>query len=80
MTRRPLVLVNVRGDKARAMADPRVGEAVKVAEAELQGHGRVLLRPSGTEPTIRVMVEASEANIADRVASQLAEVVRQAMG
>jgi phosphoglucosamine mutase len=79
MTRYPQVLVNVRGDKARAMADPRVGEAVTAAEAELQGRGRVLLRPSGTEPTIRVMVEASEADIADRVASQLAEVVRQAM-
>jgi phosphoglucosamine mutase len=80
MTRYPQVLVNVRGDKARAMADPRVGEAVTAAEAELQGHGRVLVRPSGTEPKIRVMVEASQADVAERVASQLAEVVRQAMG
>jgi phosphoglucosamine mutase len=80
MTRYPQVLLNVRGDKARGMADPRVAEAVTAAEAELHGHGRVLLRPSGTEPTIRVMVEASQADIAERVASQLAEVVRQAMG
>ncbi|HUN38631.1 MAG TPA: phosphoglucosamine mutase [Trebonia sp.] len=80
MTRYPQVLVNVRGDKHRAMADPSVDAAVKAAAAELDGHGRVLLRPSGTEPAIRVMVEASEATVAERVAEELAGVVRLAMG
>ncbi|MCW2930338.1 MAG: phosphoglucosamine mutase [Actinomycetia bacterium] len=79
MPRYPQVLINVPGDKARAMADPKVAEAVKVATAELGESGRVLLRPSGTEPAIRVMVEAPTSDVADRVANQLAEVVRQAI-
>jgi phosphoglucosamine mutase len=79
MPRYPQVLINVAGDKARAMADPQVAEAVKGATAELGESGRVLLRPSGTEPAIRVMVEAASSEVADRVANQLAAVVRQAM-
>jgi phosphoglucosamine mutase len=80
MPRYPQVLINVPGDKARAMADPQVAEAVKLAAAELGESGRVLLRPSGTERAIRVMVEATTSDAADRVANQLAEVVRQAIG
>jgi phosphoglucosamine mutase len=80
MPRYPQVLINVRGDKDRAMADPRVAEAVEQAAAELGDSGRVLLRPSGTEPTIRVMVEAAASDVAERVANQLAGVVSQAMG
>ncbi|HEY6788382.1 MAG TPA: phosphoglucosamine mutase [Trebonia sp.] len=79
MPRYPQVLINVPGDKARAMADPKVAEAVRLATAELGESGRVLLRPSGTEPAIRVMIEAQTSEVADRVASQLAEVVRQAI-
>jgi phosphoglucosamine mutase len=80
MPRYPQVLINVPGDKARAMADPQVAEAVKLATAELGESGRVLLRPSGTEPAIRVMVEAATSEVADRVANHLAGVVRQAIG
>jgi phosphoglucosamine mutase len=79
MTRYPQVLINVRGDKARAMADPAVEHAVEDAEAALGAKGRVLLRPSGTEPAVRVMVEAKEHDLAERVAGQLAEAVRLAM-
>jgi phosphoglucosamine mutase len=79
MSRYPQVLVNVRGDKARAAADPRVDAAVQAAQGELGGSGRILLRPSGTEPAIRVMVEAPEAGVAERVANEVAEVVRAAM-
>ena len=52
-------------------------DAVAEAEADLGDTGRVLLRPSGTEPLVRVMVEAGDQSTADRVAGELAEVVRQ---
>ena len=79
MTRYPQVLINVRGDKGRAMADPALTVAVRTAQDELGDTGRVLLRPSGTEPAIRVMVEAREATLAEGIAGQLAEAVRRAM-
>jgi phosphoglucosamine mutase len=79
LTRYPQVLINVRGDKTRAMADPAVARAVEAAQAALGAQGRVLLRPSGTEPAIRVMVEAKESDLAEQIASQLAEAVRLAM-
>ena len=79
MTRYPQVLINVRGDKDRAMADPALAEAVTAAEAALGEAGRVLLRPSGTEPLIRVMVEARQAGVAERTAEELAAAVRLAM-
>jgi phosphoglucosamine mutase len=77
MTRLPQVLVNVPGvDKARAGTDPQLVEAVRAAEAELGDTGRVLLRPSGTEPLVRVMVEAVTADQASALADRLAGVVR----
>ncbi len=79
MTRYPQVLINVRGDKDRAMADPSLEEAVRTARERLGDAGRILLRPSGTEPAIRVMVEAREAGLAEDLASRLAEAVRVAM-
>jgi phosphoglucosamine mutase len=79
MTRYPQVLINVRGDKERAMANPGLEPAVKVAATTLGETGRVLLRPSGTEPAIRVMVEARDGATAQRLAGQLAEAVRLAM-
>ena len=79
MNRYPQVLINVRGDKDRAMADPSLDSAVKTAQGQLGDAGRILLRPSGTEPAIRVMVEAREAELAEDLAGQLAEAVRLAM-
>ena len=78
MQRLPQVLVNVPGvDKSRAHADVELTAAVALAEAELAGRGRVLLRPSGTEALVRVMVEATEAHQARAVAERLAGVVRE---
>ncbi len=79
MTRYPQVLVNVPGvDKARVSASPDVAAAVAAAEAELGTSGRVLVRPSGTEPTVRVMVEAVDPGQAQGVADRLAAAVRAA--
>jgi phosphoglucosamine mutase len=78
MVRLPQVLVNVPGvDKARAGSDPALLAAVAEAESELAGTGRVLLRSSGTEPLVRVMVEAATADHAAAVANRLADVVRE---
>ena len=78
VTRLPQVLINVTGvDRTRAGLDDGVLAAVAEAEGELGRLGRVLLRPSGTEPVVRVMVEAGEQHVADRIANRLAEVVRE---
>jgi phosphoglucosamine mutase len=77
MTRLPQVLVNVDGvDKARAEDDPGLSAALADEQAALGAAGRILLRPSGTEPLVRVMVEAESPERAEQVAGRLAEVVR----
>ena len=81
MTRLPQVLLNVGGvDKARADSDTELLGAVAVAQAELGEQGRVLLRPSGTEPLVRVMVEAETHEQADAIAQRLAGIVRDRLG
>lgn len=76
MKRLPQVLVNVVvADKARVAKDTAVGEAVAAVEAELGDTGRVLLRPSGTEQLVRVMVEAPTHELAESAAQRLAGVV-----
>ena len=77
----PQVLVNVPIPQPERLADcAEVWEAVAKAEAELGHEGRVLLRPSGTEPLVRVMVEARLEAQADAVAGQLAAVVKDVLG
>lgn len=78
MTVYPQVLVNVRGvDRARAADDEVLQRAVAQAELVLGGRGRVLLRPSGTEPVVRVMVEAEHEDQARQLAEDLAAVVKE---
>ncbi len=74
----PQELINVRieGEARALMDDPGMRDAVSRAETELNGSGRVLLRPSGTEPLIRVMVEGREGRQVRELAEQLADVVR----
>ncbi|GAA1432436.1 phosphoglucosamine mutase [Microlunatus lacustris] len=80
MTRLPQVLVNVPGvDKTRADSDPALTAAVAAASTELGDSGRVLLRPSGTESLVRVMVEAATFDQADAIAHRLADVVRSSL-
>ncbi len=77
MTVYPQTLVNVRGVNHHGLAgDTVIAQAVADATAELGDSGRVLLRPSGTEPMVRVMVEAEDQATADAVAAQLVDVVR----
>jgi phosphoglucosamine mutase len=77
MTIFPQVLVNVRGVNHRGLDESDgVAAAIAIVESELGDSGRVLLRPSGTEPMVRVMVEAESHEIADAHAHALAEVVR----
>lgn len=76
MTVLPQILINVKGvDKDATTSNTVLAAAVAAAEAELGDTGRVLLRPSGTEPVVRVMVEATSQDIAEKIAGSLAEVV-----
>jgi phosphoglucosamine mutase len=84
MDKLPQRLVNIRaGDRAglaAAMADPGVEEAITREDAGLHGRGRVLVRASGTEPLIRVMVEAPTQDETDAVCGRLRDVVEIAIG
>jgi phosphoglucosamine mutase len=75
----PQILVNVRtGRRFDFSADRNVKQAVAKAEAALDGGGRVLLRASGTEPVIRVMVEGKSRGAVERWANVIAGAVRRA--
>ena len=81
----PQVLINVtykpKADQTKLDLNiPQLKEAVKSAEFELKDAGRVLLRASGTEPKIRVMVEGQDAKLVQKLAEEIAEVVKKATG
>ncbi|MBY6181179.1 phosphoglucosamine mutase [Staphylococcaceae bacterium DP2N0-1] len=77
----PQSLINVRvTDKYRVEENIDVKEVMTKVEVEMNGEGRILVRPSGTEPLVRVMVEASTDEDAQRFAQQIADVVEDKMG
>ena len=76
----PQVLVNVKTPSRVDLAQAGVTNAVAAVEQQLAGRGRVLLRPSGTEPVVRVMVEGEEAGAVARLAEDIAAAVRAAAG
>ncbi|MGW1027083.1 phosphoglucosamine mutase [Streptomyces sp. NPDC002577] len=81
MERLPQVLVNVPDvDKSQVHTSTELTAAIADAERELGSTGRVLLRPSGTEPLVRVMVEAADIDQARSVAGRLADVVKSVLG
>ncbi|QUC56105.1 phosphoglucosamine mutase [Streptomyces sp. A2-16] len=81
MERLPQVLINVPDvDRSRVATSGELASAVTEAERELGATGRVLLRPSGTEPLVRVMVEAADIDQARTVAGRLADAVKSALG
>jgi len=81
MTRYPQVLLNVP-TKCRVAVDavPEIKAATAKAEAKLKGRGRVLVRPSGTEPTVRVMVEGKERRETEAIARGIARIVSKTVG
>jgi phosphoglucosamine mutase len=80
-TRLPQVLVNVEVSDRDALGEAKpVWAAVDAEATALEGRGRILVRPSGTEPLVRVMVEAPTAEEAEEVCGRLLEVVRSELG
>jgi len=78
MKKYPMLLINVRvTEKPDLESQPEIQAALNEAEAELADSGRVLLRPSGTEPLIRVMVEGQDQQLVESVAQKLADVVKK---
>ena len=80
-TRLPQELINVRvSDKEAVQTNEAVQAAVKAAEAAMGDTGRVLLRPSGTEPVVRVMVEAVSDEDCQRHCRTIADIVQAELG
>ena len=80
MTSYPQVLVNVKVADRHPLVASELATEIAAAELALNGEGRILVRPSGTEPLIRVMVEAATHDLAQATADDLAEIVRQRFG
>jgi len=80
MTKFPQTMINVRiNGKADLEGSDSIQQAVKDAEKELGERGRVLLRASGTEPLVRVMIEGEDGELVTRLTNQLAKVVEEAL-
>ena len=84
MHKLPQRLVNIRAEDRpalkAAMDTPTVAEAIEREQTALTGRGRVLVRASGTEPLIRVMVEAPSQDETDQACARLAEAVQSVLG
>ncbi|MGA9228435.1 MAG: phosphoglucosamine mutase [Mesobacillus sp.] len=81
MKKYPQVLVNIRvTDKHHVTDNQKVKEVIEQVEAEMNGNGRILVRPSGTEPLVRVMAEAPSAELCQEYVNRIAAVVEEEMG
>jgi phosphoglucosamine mutase len=81
MSKFPQTMINVRlSQKVDISGNQTINDAVTAAETELAGRGRVLLRPSGTEPLIRVMVEGEDQQLVNKLVQSLATTVEQQVG
>jgi phosphoglucosamine mutase len=81
MKKYPQLLVNVKvADKGKVMENEKVKAVIQEVEAEMNGNGRVLVRPSGTEPVVRVMAEAPTEEDCRNYVERIASVIREEMG
>jgi len=77
MNKYPQVLINIKTEaEVNLINNERLSDAVKVIESKLSDKGRVLIRKSGTEPLIRVMVESIDSDLANESANYLAEIIK----
>ena len=77
----PQLLVNVKvTDKNQVMGDPEVQDAIDQANRSLNGNGRILVRPSGTEPLLRIMAEAETDRICEDECERIACIIRRKYG
>jgi phosphoglucosamine mutase len=77
MNKYPQVLINIKTEaEVNLINNERLSDAVKVIESKLSDKGRVLIRKSGTEPLIRVMVESIDSDLAAESANYLAEIIQ----
>ena len=82
MTVLPQALVNARvpnHKKEKYMDYPEIAQAIQLLEERFAGEGRVLIRPSGTEPKVRVMIEGKDQQVIDEEAKKLAELIQNTM-
>ena len=78
----PQALVNAKvptHKKDKYMEYPEIATAIEALETKFAGEGRVLIRPSGTEPLVRVMIEGKEQNVIEEEAKKLAELIQNTM-
>ena len=76
----PQVLVNARvknENKKKYSNDPQIAAAIEEIEKKMEGNGRVLIRPSGTEPLVRVMIEGDDEVVLDQLARGLADLIEE---
>lgn len=77
----PQKLVNVKvRDKHQVMENEKVKEVIEQIEKEMDGNGRILVRPSGTEPLVRIMAEAPSEELCEAYVNRIAAVVKAEMG
>ncbi len=77
----PQKLINVKvSDKKAALNNEKVSAVIKKVEQDMNGDGRVLVRPSGTEPLLRVMTEAPTKELVDKYTNEIADVVKAEVG